>query len=432
MLEVEVKRAVGTYLYCDTDSLAIVASKEGGPLRAPGAEGKRILTWDDVDRITAKFRALNPYDADEVPDLLNLTDDNCVCKCSHELESEHDEAGICTARGCKCKARKKVRRQLWGLGIAAKRYALFEKILDRRGKLTDIRIINPKAHGVGFLYPPKDNAKSWKKNAPLWIYEMWDYIVRGFLGLKRTRPGWALLPQMMRFSVSTWNVLKMLGMWEGARAHNFMFMVMTSEAYSFDFDFDNKPSKKPMIIVPFSSRQSEWRDLEGYDIHNKDRRGKYRRYRMNDPDFRPFRYAHMIEEYIRHPEAKSLGSDGKPCTADTRGLLQRAHITAGMVCYIDKETSSMWAQGDDLSVVTDNDETGFHVVEYGKSRKIALPDSLKREIQETKLQRELRRRGIGQHTIEKALHAHVRVNTYRKIVAAIETYKQERPELENS
>jgi hypothetical protein len=73
---------------------------------------------------------------------------------------------------------------------------------------------------------------------------------------------------------------------------------------------------------------------------------------------------------------------------------------------------------------SDHDETGFRVVEYGKSRKIVLPD--KREIEQIKL-RELMRRGIGQHTIEKALHAHVRVNTYRKIVAAIAKYKQEKP-----
>ena len=38
--------------------------------------------------------------------------------------------------------------------------------------------------------------------------------MRGFLGLKRTRPAWASLPQLMRFSVSTWNVLKMLRMWD--------------------------------------------------------------------------------------------------------------------------------------------------------------------------------------------------------------------------
>jgi len=50
---------------------------------------------------------------------------------------------------------------------------------------------------------------------------MWDYIVRGFLGLKRTQPDWASLPQMMRFSVPTWNVLKMLGMWEGVTPSQF-------------------------------------------------------------------------------------------------------------------------------------------------------------------------------------------------------------------
>ena len=206
----------------------------------------------------------------------------------------------------------------------------------------------------------------------------------------------------------------------------FMFMVMTSPKLSFDVDFENKPDDKPMVIVPFSSRQEEWSKLEGIDIHNKNRRGKYRRYKLDDPGFHPLTYGHMIEEYIRHAEAKSLGPDGTPCTAETRGLLQRAHITAGRIRYIDIETSSTWAQGDDLSVVTDNDEAGFRVVEYGKSRKVVLPDSLKREIKGTKLQRELRRRRIGQHTIENALHAHVRVNTYRKIVSAVEEYKKEK------
>jgi hypothetical protein len=423
MLEVEVARLGGTYLYCDTDSLAIVASKTGGPLCIPGAEGKRILTTDEVEAITTKFQALNPYDPNDVPDLLNVTDDNYVCECSHELKTEHDGTGKGEVRGCNCKRKKEVRRQLWGVGIAAKRYSLLEKVFDKHGKLIDIRIVNPKAHGIGFLYPPKDNPKNWKKDAPLWIYEMWDYIVRGFLRLKRAQPGWASLPQMMRFSVSTWNVLKMLGMWEGARPHNFMFMVMTSEKFSFDFDYDNKPDKKPMVIVPFSSKQNEWHNLEGFDIHNKDQRGRFRRYRMNDPDFHPLTYAHMMEEYIQHPEAKSLCPDGRPCTPETRGLLKRAQITVGQIRYIDKETNSMWAQGDDLSVISDDDEIEFRVVEYGKSRKVVLPDCLKREIEEIGL-RELRRRGIGQHTIEKALHAQVRANTYRKIVAAIDTCKE--------
>ena len=146
---------------------------------------------------------------------------------------------------------------------------------------------------------------------------------------------------MMRFSVSTWNVLMMLGMWEGARPHNFMFMVMTSEKFSFDFDFDNKPNRKPFVIVPFTSKQSARHSLVGIDIHNQDRRGGYRQYQMDDPNFHPLTYAHMMEEYTQHPEAKSLGPDGNRCTAETRGMLQRAHTTTGRIRYIDKETSSM-------------------------------------------------------------------------------------------
>lgn len=72
------------------------------------------------------------------------------------------------------------------------------------------------------------------------------------------------------------------------------------------------------------------------------------------------------------------------------------------------------------------DETGFRVVECRKRRKVVLSDSLKREIQDSKLRRELRRRGSGQHTIEKALHAHARVNS--KIVAAGEDYTRHDPE----
>ena len=79
---------------------------------------------------------------------------------------------------------------------------------------------------------------------------------------------------------------------------------------------------------------------------------------MNDPDFHPLTYAHMMEEYIQHPEAKSLGPDGKLCTSNTR-LLQRGHITAGQIRYIDKETSSMWAQSADITVISTDDEICF-------------------------------------------------------------------------
>ena len=39
-------------------------------------------------------------------------------------------------------------RVLLGFAVSAKRYVLYE----RRGE--DLRIVDPKAHGLGFLYPP--------------------------------------------------------------------------------------------------------------------------------------------------------------------------------------------------------------------------------------------------------------------------------------
>jgi len=41
---------------------------------------------------------------------------------------------------------------LYGVSIAAKRYALYEKT----GK-SNTNIVDPKAHGVGFLYPPTNS-----------------------------------------------------------------------------------------------------------------------------------------------------------------------------------------------------------------------------------------------------------------------------------
>lgn len=58
MTEACVKEKRGTYLFCDTDSLAIVASKKGGPLRIPGSKGVRILSWAEVQAIVDKFAAL--------------------------------------------------------------------------------------------------------------------------------------------------------------------------------------------------------------------------------------------------------------------------------------------------------------------------------------------------------------------------------------
>jgi hypothetical protein len=43
---------------------------------------------------------------------------------------------------------------------------------------------NPKAHGLGFLHPPKEGFDD-RADAPVWVIEAWDWILRGALGLPR-------------------------------------------------------------------------------------------------------------------------------------------------------------------------------------------------------------------------------------------------------
>jgi hypothetical protein len=77
--------AGGTYAFADTDSMAIVASREGGlvaceggPHRLPdGSPAIRALSWSEVNAIVDRFEDLNPYDRDAVPgSILKIEDVN--------------------------------------------------------------------------------------------------------------------------------------------------------------------------------------------------------------------------------------------------------------------------------------------------------------------------------------------------------------------
>ncbi len=363
MTETCVSEKKGTYLFCDTDSLAIVSSKDGGPLKILGSEGLRILSWAEVKEITDRFESLNPYDPKAVKgSILNLVDANFV---------DSDSS--------------KPQRQLYGYSIAAKRYTLYEKT----GK-SEINIVDPKAHGIGFLYPPKNSQENWDKEVPEWIYELWDYIVRGELNVKRKEPSWLDIPQMMRLTITTYNVLEMLGEWKIARPYNFLLLPMVDPLYG--FAFHRKSTEKVLLVCPFSSKQNEWLGLECVNIHD----GK--RYEMRNCKkingnipynmVFPSQFAHLLNQYQRHPEAKSLSPDGGPCRADTKGLLKRGHIVAAEIRYVGKETDRKWEEGDEISVLE------FAATEYGRKGKVVASDEVKAAIQEIGINRCARESGF--------------------------------------
>jgi hypothetical protein len=147
-----------------------------------------------VQRIVDRFKSLNPYDRKLVP--------GSILK-NHKLNWDHN----------------KHRRQLFGYSIAAKRYALYTKTHN------DIEIVEPKAHGLGYFYPPMDSPEGWNQDVPQWIFETWDWIMRGVLGLKRTKPTWFDLPVMMKLTLSTpHHALQYLAKGPLTRPNNFMML----------------------------------------------------------------------------------------------------------------------------------------------------------------------------------------------------------------
>ncbi len=363
MLEKCIADAGGTFLFCDTDSAAIVSSEHGKQIAMPdGVKPITALSWDEVQRIVDRFQSLNPYSR-------KFVKDRSILKV-HKLNWD----------------RNKQRRQLFGYSISAKRYTLYTKTQN------DIEIVEPKAHGLGYFYPPKDSPEGWEHETPQWIFEAWDWIMRGVLGLKRKNPAWFDLPVMMRLTLSTpHHALKNLAKGPLTRPHNFM---MLPQICRFGYPQNVDPNKFT-LITSFSSEREEWMRAKCVNIHDLESPV----YELTD-DYDGRRalvknFFMLLDSYQNHPEAKSLGPDAKPCEFDTRGLLQRAHVAANWPpIYIGKESDRHWEQSEDPSLLD------FKAIEYKrKGNAIATDEQLARIAEIPK--REFRRNGINQHTLEK-------------------------------
>jgi hypothetical protein len=75
LLESFVTELGGAWAFCDTDSMAIVSTEEGGLIPCPGGEHRnerrcecvKALSWERVRQIQERFESLNPYDPEIVP-----------------------------------------------------------------------------------------------------------------------------------------------------------------------------------------------------------------------------------------------------------------------------------------------------------------------------------------------------------------------------
>jgi len=391
MIERCVRDAGGTYLCCDTDALAIVASKRGGEVQMPdGAPPINALSWKEVDQIVRRFDGLSPYSRKIVPHLLRLTDEN------------FDENGK--------------QRELFGLSIAAKRYVLYTTKCGQPhcGHRKCVIIVDPKAHGLIFLAPSEER----ESDLPKWWFQLWRFLLSlefrqiidpifnvlmiGGRAVETNtgrdvagQPSWISLPAMMKMRISTPHYLEQL---KGkASPYGFVLHPRTSDKLGLT------------LLTPFSKDRRKW----ARSVCTNTRNGrKYRLDELSRADV--ITLGHVLCDYIQHPEIKSLGPDGEKCKAHTRGLLRRKTINGGLQHCIGKEVSRFDQGKDDF--IENIDDVCIH---YNGGR-VAANESLIAEISKRGLRKTTKETGLDRKTIRAILKGNkVKASTLAKVVIGL-------------
>ena len=331
MLEKCVQNLSGSYLFCDTDSKCIVGSKtkqlvpcDGGQFKLSGKHTVQTLTMDQVKAIAKRFNKLNPYNPEVVREILKIEDINHV---------DSDP--------------RKRYRQLWGYAVSAKRYALFTE------SHKDISIEKASGHGLGYLCAPKErdtdgNDAADEEETPDWVLEAWEYLLRKEFKYQPTEPDWLGLPAMMRMVMSSPNVMRNRRPEWLAPFNFFLFPIISNVGSGYPAGFDKSSFQ---FITPAETDRKKWKQLEGINLLDG---GTFQISMVPDPSQRkvtPDSFQIILNGYLGKPELKSRAPDGKPCEAETKGLLRRAAIVAKNLIPVGKETDRHWEQGEDPSML---------------------------------------------------------------------------------
>ena len=352
LLESVVTERGGSYVFCDTDSMAIVASEHGQLVPCPGGshvtddgrEAVKALSWDVVDEIAERFERLKPYDPAAVPGRVLETEKQNYDRASGEP------------------------RELHCYAISAKRYALYnledgEPVIRKRS-----------AHGLGHLLNPKDPDRP----DDHWIDETWRVIVRGdALGLPTEEPDWYRRPAVSRLGVSSAPMLALFHDFNSGKAYadqvkpgNFMLAAQVA-------DLGHPRGADPkrfQLVARYNPKPGQWLTMRWMDRYS----GETYRVTMSahsslEGEARLKTYGDVIRAYRHHPEFKSDAPEGGPCGRQTRGLLARTHVEAIGFVYIGKESNKLEEVED--GVIHDLDEV---LNEYSDARSdefvtLALP-----------------------------------------------------------
>jgi hypothetical protein len=368
LLERSVTDLGGTYAMEDTDSMAIVATKEGGlipcpggPLRTPdGADAIKTLSWQEVRDISDRFAKLNSYCRDLIP--------GSVLK----IEEVNFDPVL------------KTQRQLYCFAISAKRYALFllntanSPELLRKGTNSDAN--GWKEHGLGHLLNPSDPESEDRD----WTGQIWLNIIRRLLGVPTSELPFTHLPAVGRVNASSPAVMKALADFNKSKHYrdqikpfNFLLSVQTM---AFGHPTGVNPNRFH-LVAPFETNPRKWLGLRWIDQYTgKPHRVTTDGHTGNRNIARVKTYGDVLVDYEYHPESKCADAEGNVCGKQTVGLLRRRHVGIDRIVYIGKESNRL--EEVESGMVQDEDSV---YTEYPDPRRdewatVMLPDLKRRRL----------------------------------------------------
>jgi hypothetical protein len=315
----------GHYVFCDTDSLFIVATPQGGLVPCPGGDRQlddgtpavSALSWHQVAQIQDQLRPLNPFHGPLAGrSVLKIEDINY-----------HPETGK--------------QRDINALSITSKRYAPFDYDQDGRPRLLGEPGKRKRSeHGLGHLLDPTNHNPDTPQDR---FYDRWwQQILHDELGIPLQTPDWFDHPAVGRLAITSRHEELTFRAYNADRPYDqqtrpFNFGVMS-------FPKPGHPASGA-LVAPLVTDPRQWQHLIWR--HRGDPTRPPVAIRTGDEQF-PIpgtvvvqSYRDVYTAYREHPETKAATPAGDPVLPGTRGLLAPATITAAGVDRIGKEANRL-------------------------------------------------------------------------------------------
>ncbi len=222
----------GSSLYCDTDSMGIIASEMGGYLDCPGGKFRgpdgqeqiRVLTWQQVRDVVARFEALNPYQSTAAETLLKI-----------EANQFSRAAGNSPKLSPTIRAR----------GFPRSAYCVFR--IRENGHLRFYQAF-PNMAWITLLNPqdPEDRQKGLCAVRPRGFQEVWRNLVETARGGKPAKlPAWFSRPAVARHALTTPQLWRAM-----ARRENGLTYAKASKPFNFCISCVVAPGGNPAGTDP--------------------------------------------------------------------------------------------------------------------------------------------------------------------------------------